>query len=114
MMSDYYDRQGAPLSLEGWCALLRDHDYRRVALDYIGDVKVSTVWLGLDHNYFGDGPPLIFETMVFGGPMDQDPYRWSTEEEAKAGHDMAVDAVRLQIHTDTPIPHPEESTKHES
>lgn len=26
--------------------------------------RLSTVWLGLDHNY-GSGPPLIFETMLF-------------------------------------------------
>jgi hypothetical protein len=26
--------------------------------------RLSTVWLGLDHQY-GDGPPLIFETMLF-------------------------------------------------
>lgn len=26
--------------------------------------KLSTVWLGIDHQW-GDGPPLIFETMLF-------------------------------------------------
>jgi hypothetical protein len=26
---------------------------------------VSTVFLGFDHRFFGDGPPLVFETMVF-------------------------------------------------
>ena len=26
---------------------------------------VSTVFLGPDHNFFGKGPPLVFETMVF-------------------------------------------------
>lgn len=31
--------------------------------------KLSTVWLGLDHNFFGIGPPLIFETMLFA-PAD--------------------------------------------
>ena len=30
--------------------------------------KLSTVWLGLDHQW-GDGPPLIFETMLFA-PAD--------------------------------------------
>jgi hypothetical protein len=26
---------------------------------------VSTVFLGLDHNFLGTGPPILFETMVF-------------------------------------------------
>lgn len=26
---------------------------------------VSTVFLGLDHNFYDDGPPILFETMTF-------------------------------------------------
>lgn len=57
-----------------------------------GGARVSTVWLGLDHQ-FGDGPPLIFETMVFPAEssMDLDCERYSTEEEAKAGHSAMVE-----------------------
>jgi hypothetical protein len=33
--------------------------------------RLSTVWLGLDHNFFGTGPPLIYETMLFA-PADRD------------------------------------------
>ena len=47
---------------------------------------VSTVWLGLDHNY-GEGEPLIFETMVFASKNDRgdlDMNRYSTKEEALA------------------------------
>ena len=56
---------------------------------------VSTVYLGIDHN-FGQGPPLIFETMIFDNAADeflsfQD--RYATEEQAIAGHDAAVRAV---------------------
>lgn len=32
--------------------------------------KLSTVWLGLDHNFFPSGPPLIFETMLFAPDKD--------------------------------------------
>ncbi|WP_166903861.1 hypothetical protein [Mycobacterium sp. DL440] len=40
--------------------------------NYHGDdeVVVSTVWLGLNHSFTDDGPPIIFETMVFGGVHD--------------------------------------------
>lgn len=58
------------------------------------DVMVSTVFLGLDHQY-GDGPPLIFETMVFGGSCDEATYRYSTWDQAVEGHDKAVRKVRL-------------------
>ena len=39
---------------------------RRVALTAVTPtIEVSTVFLGLDHNFSGHGPPLLFETMVF-------------------------------------------------
>lgn len=56
----------------------------------VNGAKVSTVFLGLDHNFSRSGPPLVFETMVFGGPMDQEQQRYSTWEEAEAGHDEMV------------------------
>lgn len=58
-----------------------------------GDIEVSTVFLGLDHNW-GDGPPLLFETMVFGGPLDQEQERWSTWDEAEAGHRATVERAK--------------------
>ena len=48
-------------------------------------VRVSTVFLGLDHQG-GEGPHLLFETMIFGGPHDQDQARYPTWAEAEAGH----------------------------
>lgn len=52
--------------------------------------KLSTVWLGLDHNFGGEGPPLIFETMLFMKSNKNDlQWRYSTEEEAKEGHRRA-------------------------
>lgn len=59
----------------------------------IGKVKISTVFLGLDHR-FGDGPPLLFETMVFGGELDQEQERYSTWDEAEAGHEEMVKRVK--------------------
>lgn len=86
----YYDRAGNPISSDGWLKTFGDN---RVAKTTVGDVEVSTVWLGIDHQY-GDGPPLIFETMVFDGPLDQECERYSTEEQAKAGHEAMVARVR--------------------
>lgn len=87
-MSGYYDMDGQPLGLMAWAKLLEDHDARIIGRTERGDVTVSTVWIGLDHS-FGDGPPLIFETMIFGGDHDQDQWRYSTREEAETGHEAA-------------------------
>jgi len=56
------------------------------------DVLVSTVFLGIDHQ-FEDGPPLLFETMIFGGDRDGDMWRYATWDEAEAGHDEAVKSL---------------------
>lgn len=89
-----YDRKGQPITLERYAELMHDLSYRRVAEDRIGHVWVSTVWLGVNHQFIPGGPPLIFETMIFGGPQDEDCWRYSTEEEALAGHRLAVREVR--------------------
>ena len=73
-----------------------EHADRRVAWTEVASgVEISTVFLGLDHNFCGNGPPLIFETMVFWaeGPLDGHTERWSTYQEAVAGHAMIVAMV---------------------
>jgi len=82
----YYDRNGRELSTEEWSRLFSDAQYRRVALDETPNGKVSTVWLGLDHAFSERAMPLIFETMVFGGPLDGECERYAFEEDAVAGH----------------------------
>lgn len=67
--------------------------HNRVRADVIGEARVSTVFLGLDRR-FGEGPPLLFETMVFGGPLDGQQERCSTWEEAEAQHERVCERVR--------------------
>ena len=66
---------------------------KRVAKDTINGVDISTMFLGLDHQY-SKGKPLLFETMVFGGELDQEQERYSTWEEAVAGHRRMVIKVK--------------------
>jgi hypothetical protein len=54
---------------------------------------VATVWLGLDHAG-GSGPPLIFETSVYGGALGDNSERYSTEAEAIAGHKRWVEKAK--------------------
>lgn len=63
---------------------------RRVA--WSGDdngTHVSTVFLGTDHSWGQNQPPMIFETMIFGGEHDQWQERCSTWEQAEAMHKEA-------------------------
>lgn len=61
-------------------------DARRVTrTEFANGSYVSTVFIGIDHA-FGSGPPLLFETMVFGGRADGWQDRYSTWEEAEVGH----------------------------
>lgn len=50
-------------------------------------------FLGIDHNW-GVGPPLLFETMVFGGWLDGEQERCSTWDEAEAQHKTMVLRVK--------------------
>jgi len=64
---------------------------RQICRDELpGNVRVSTVFLGVDHNYGETGPPLIFETMIFGGEHDDYQERYATEVEARVGHARAL------------------------
>ena len=59
---------------------------RQVADDQIGDIRVSTVFTGIDYNFTQIGPPRVFETMIFGGALSDREWRYATWEEAEAGH----------------------------
>lgn len=91
----YFNRKGEPISIEEWALLFGDPKYQRIESTRGCGRHVSTVWLGIDHNFSGHGPPIIFETLVFreseaddvsddGGEIDGD--RYATEAEALAGH----------------------------
>lgn len=61
-----------------------------VIQEYVGDFYVSTVKLPFDHG-FGD-VPLLYETIIFFKGKWNDLYldRYTTKEEAVAGHAQAV------------------------
>lgn len=67
--------------------------HKRVALSEFGPVCVSTIFTGLDMRCGGEGAPLVFETMIFGGEHDQYQERYATWKEARAGHMKACQFV---------------------
>jgi len=86
-----------PCSMDEWMIMFADTDKRRVALDCIGLVEVSTVFIGIDRSVVREGGALLFETMVFGLAAD-DTGNWTRRyvswDEAERGHAVTVDAVR--------------------
>lgn len=96
----YYDKAGHAISPRQCGELLEDPQYRRVVETVLPDgTWVSTVWIGLDHDFGGQGPPLIFETRAVPSTrLRTSPSRggreaikrYSTLEAAQAGHEEMV------------------------
>ena len=59
--------------------------------------SVSTVFLGLDHRFSGDGDtPVLWETMIFGGDNDEYQQRYTSHDDAVVGHQKAVAIVKAE------------------
>lgn len=85
-------------------------DPKRVALDTLEGVRVSTVFLGIDHGFSTDPKalPVLFETMVFvdnpaglSEPVmvefDQLCERYCTWDQAAAGHALVIQRLKLAM-----------------
>lgn len=62
---------------------------RVVAADNVGDARILTVFLGFNHNW-GFGDPILWETIIVGGQHGQHQTRYSSLEDAVAGHAEAL------------------------
>ena len=85
----YIERDGIPVAatMQEAAASHRAH----VADERAGLYRVSTVFLDIDHNVYDDGPPILYETMLFGdGPDDNWCQRYVTRTEAAAGHAAVI------------------------
>lgn len=59
--------------------------------------RVSTVFLGLDHDWGGHGPPVLWESMYFSAHgTGEAQWRYTTHEAALAGHQRLVDDLVAQ------------------
>lgn len=89
-------RYAVPCSLE-WYGKHHFADFAKnvVARSKVGDADISTVFLGINHQ-FGDGPPLLFETLVSGGEYDEEMERCSTWDQAVAQHARWCDKIKRE------------------
>jgi len=85
------DNEAVEATLMEWARFIEDLSKTRVNVDTVGDTRISTVFLGLNHNY-AQGEPHLFETMVFGADGDENEMeRCSTWEQAEEMHKRFVD-----------------------
>jgi hypothetical protein len=66
---------------------------RQVELTHIGDVDVSTIFLGLDFSFGRSEKPQLFETRISGGEHANHQERYSAWDEAVEGHKLACQLV---------------------
>lgn len=98
-MSMYYilndEKKPIQVDVLTWGKWFEDFENnRRVMQTEFNGYEISTVFLGLNHQ-FGNGPPLIFETMIFDRDAESpsiDHYceRYTTWVQACEGHWEAV------------------------
>lgn len=113
-MIDWYAPDGRPIDMMAANELLGNIDAKQLRYTTLvterGTVGVSTVFLVLDHNHSGVGPPVLWETMVFGGPDDMAQRRYSSRDAALEGHAetvtfvlSALDAEGTKVLTDETV-----------
>lgn len=100
---DEYKRPVRIDNLIEWGKWFNKIKNRIVAKDHIEGIEISTVFLGVDHNYSG-GAPVLFETMIFGGELDQECWRYNTWKEAIEGHKNAAELVKAELTLYQPSP----------
>jgi len=103
-MVRWYGLDGRLISIDEADELLADGAARTVARTMIttgrGRIEVSTVFLVLDQSFGADDPPVLWETMVFGGPLDDHVHRYASPDGARRGHAERVTECRAALAAD--------------
>lgn len=81
---------------EEWALWLENNrNERHLGNDTLSDgTRISTVFMGLDLSFLEYWPPVLWETMIFGGPHDQYQERYTSKEAAIKGHEKALRIAR--------------------
>ncbi len=69
---------------------------RHVADTVIDDLRVSTVFLGIDHGW-NERKPILFETAIFQNGEVIDMARYATWEEAEKGHNNMCAELKTKL-----------------
>jgi hypothetical protein len=101
-----------------WAEWFENNQNRTIAFTKLDDCDISTVFLGLNHNWVSppkqkhrvidedwevsqeshpdvpDWTPILFETMIFGGPYNESQWRYRTKKAAEAHHAKLVEILK--------------------
>ena len=85
---------------EGMNRIVKQEIVMAIEKDIVREVQVSTVFLGLDYNFNGEGLPVLFETMVIGGVDNHQKIceRCCTWKEAEAQHERVKKYIMGEGH----------------
>jgi len=85
-------RQDDPVS---WTEFMQDVERRQVAFEEVGKWTVSTLFMGIDHDIVGIGPPVLWKTSVSGPkPWGGLSHWYSSRWRALSQHDQLAEAIR--------------------
>ncbi len=84
-----------PVEHNDWWAKVRGDGDFHVKETMVGNIRVSTVFLGINMTPY-QKEANTFETMVFGGDFDKQQMWFSTYDKAVRGHDAMVEIVKLE------------------
>jgi len=96
-MADLYvlDENGEPRrepdvrAWAGWFANARPERQVAETMLFDDEVRVSTVFMGMDLG-FGETAPVLWQTMIDCGPVDGRVWRYTSRADAVSGHQFAV------------------------
>jgi hypothetical protein len=90
--------------MQAWGEWMSDAGRWRVAHDTCGPVRVSTIFLGIDHAFKGiDEGPLLFETVIVGGEFDKYMARCGTWADALDQHAGALKLIASENVSDEDV-----------
>jgi hypothetical protein len=98
---NYYilDAEGKPQpepDFDRWVAWMQAHDEPLGETLAAPGVMVCTRFIGLDQRRTEVGAPVLWETMIFGGPHDLHQVRYTSQAAAVKGHERAVAFAKEQ------------------
>jgi hypothetical protein len=78
-----------------WGRWFETADNERIVMKTeLEEEQVSTVFLGVDHSFGRKLLPILWETMIFGGPHDQWQERYTSRDEAVRRHHEIVGKIK--------------------
>lgn len=87
-----------PVTLGKYIEYIKDQPFNKHIGCFEQDgVRVSTVFLSINHAVSSSSEPVLFETMIFGGHHDNFQRRYCTYDQAVAGHQHAVNIVKKSL-----------------